>query len=554
MRKSNGKHNKKPKKLIQEKTNIVKSTELPELLFYEMDTDDKKSLQQEVESKKPTLMADLQININMIKSILNESDDLIYRSFSIPTKPSIKATVVYIENMVDARILETSVLLPLTQTVGERTLDERDFFYSNKESLLEEILINADIEVFTDINLIINKILVGSGILLLDNYPKAISISMSKGAEREYSEPQAEKVVKGPQQGFVENIQTNIAIIRKKVSSPNLVIKNMELGRETTTKICVVYLKNIAENTIVEELFNRLNRIDVDGITGSQYIEEYINDAPFNLFPTILSTERPDRANAMLLEGRVVIICDGTPFALVVPSIIADFFSTPEEYYSNPYFATLNRFLSYSGALIVMFLPSIYIALTTFHQEMLPTRLALTLAGTRAGVPYPAFVEALMMEIAFEALREAGTRLPTHVGQAVSIVGALIIGQAAVEAGLVSPAVVIIVAITAIFSFTIPYNNFSTGLRLTRFFNMALGATLGIYGIMTGILLISLNLISLRSFNVPFMIPFAPLSPQEIKDWVLRVPQWAITKRSTHITKKNITKKPDTLRPSPPKQ
>jgi len=497
--------------------------------------------------------ASVEKNIAIIKSSLENSDDIIFRSFEIHTIPSTKATVVFIESLIDENLLESSVLTPLTQGIGEQSLEYRSSLYSDKESLIKKVLPNINTSLIKNDKSGVQELLNGKGILFIDQSPIAVSINITKGTDKTYTEPKTEKVIKGPQQGFVEDLSSNITMIRKRIKSPNLVIKGLQIGRESNTELKVVYLNNIADVAIVDELLKRLDRIDVDGILGSSNIEEYIQDSPANLFKTTFYTERPDRLQTMLLEGRIAIVCDGSPFTVIIPAVISDFFISADDYYSNPYFATFNRLLGYLGALVLIFLPSLYIAITTFHQEMIPTTLALTIAGNRSGVPFPAFVEALIMESAFEALREAGSRLPTNIGQAVSIVGALIIGQAAVEAGLVSPGVVIVVATTAIFSFTMPYTNFSLSLRLVRFMNMILAATLGIYGILTGTLLILLTLISLRSFGVPFMVPFAPLSFADIKNWVLQLPQWSITKRSSHIVKKNINKTDENLKPGPPK-
>ncbi|MCC5909335.1 MAG: spore germination protein [Clostridiaceae bacterium] len=511
-----------------------------------------KNIKTQGNSKLIKFSRNLDKNIHIFESCFGNSDDINFRHLEISTHPSIRASVVFLETLVDESLLESSVLTPLTQGLGGRSIEERTYLHAHIDSLIKRVLSNGNIVPIQDVSEAIDEVLSGKGILLIDKYPTAISMNISRGAVREYADPQTEKVVKGPQQGFVEDIDTNVSMIRKKIKSVNLVIKELKIGRESKSEIKVAYIDNIASPSIVAELFTRLKRIDVDGIVGSSIIEEYINDSPTNLFQTTFYTERPDRVQAMLLEGRIAILYDGSPFIIIVPAIVSDFFISSEDYYENPYFSNFSRFLGYLGAFMLTFLPSIYIAITTFHQEMIPTSLALTIAGARAGVPYPAFVEALLMEVSFEALRQAGTRLPTHVGQAVSIVGALIIGQAAVEAGLVSSTVVIVVAATAIFSFTLPYTNFSSSLRLARFFMMALAATLGIYGIMTGALLLALNLISLRSFGVPFMVPFAPLSLQDMKDWLARFPQWAITQRSPHIVHENINKKAKHLKPKPP--
>lgn len=518
------------------------------------DSSKERGFKYHIEDKQITFHKNLEKNVEAIKLYLGKSDDVVYRYLDISTLPSIRAAVVFIGSLVDKAMLESSVLAPLTLGIAERPVEERAILSGDPEIIVERGLSNNNITYIRDVKDAVDEILSGRGILFINNYSLAISINILKGASKQHTEPKAEKTVKGPQQGFVEDIMPNIAMVRKRVKSSKLIVKALQIGKETKTEIRLLYMDNIADQSIVRELVERLDRIGTDGIVGSNNIEEYITDAPTSLFPTIYATERPDNVQALILDGRIALICDGSPFVLVIPSIITDFYSTPEEFYTNTYFASFNRLLGYFGSFILMFLPGIYIAISTFHQEMIPTRLALTLAGTRAGVPYPAFIEALLMELAFEALREASTRLPTQVGQAVSIVGALIIGQAAVEAGLVSPAVVIVVATTAIFSFTVPYNNFSTALRLTRFFNMALAATLGIYGIMTGFLLIALHLLSLRSFGIPFMVPFAPLSLRDMKDWVLRFPQWSLTKRSSHIVRKNIYKKSKDLKPKPIKE
>ncbi len=494
----------------------------------------------------------LEEDIALIKNAFKNSDDLVIRKLFLPTRPITRAAVIFLESIVNRECLVNSVIYPLQQGIGERTITERGELYKSIETIIEGVLSNNNIYYRKGLQEAVADILLGNGLLLIDSYSGVISTSVGKEPAREYAEPKTERVVRGSQQGFVEDAMVNLSLLRKNLKTPRLVSKKLYIGRESKTELWVVYIDEIADNAIVEELLKRLKRIDVDGIIGSNQIEEYISDAPMNIFNTSFFTERPDRLQGMLLEGRIGMICEGTPFASVVPAVVADYFITTEDYYINSYFATFNRLIRYLSVFVLLFFPAIYIAISTFHQEMIPTRLALTLAGTRAGVPYPAFVEALLMEIAIETLREAGTRLPAYIGQTISIVGALIIGQAAVEAGLVSPAVVIVVATTAIFSFTLPFTNFNLSLRLIRFFNMALAATLGIYGLMTGALIIALNLFSLRSLGVPFMLPFGPISLEDMKDWVLRLPAWRITRRSKHIVKGNNQRKSDNLKPSPP--
>lgn len=497
------------------------------------------------------LCGSLQRNIALVKSYLGKTDDLVFRPIKINTIPERQGVIVYLETLVASTTLQDSVLNPLLMEIAEKNIALRELHKDrNKDSLWENI-INAKINRRKDLESITNDILNGYGVIIIDSFNQALSVDVLKDPARITSEINTDKVVMGPQDGFVEDGKTNVWKLRRRIKSPNLVVKNKIVGKNAKNLLSIVYLDNIADLSIVEELFERLDKIEIDGVTGSGEIEELINDSPRNIFNTTFSTERPDRIATMVLDGRIAIIVDGTPFVIAIPAIISDFFISSDDYYQNYYFATANRLIGYVGAFIVLFLPSLYIAITSFHQELIPTPLALTIAGTRAGVPYPAFLEAFIMEFAFEALRQAGIRLPTHVGQAVSIVGALIIGQAAVEAGLVSPVVVIVVATTAIFSFTIPYSNFSHSIRILRFFNMILATILGIYGVMTGFLLIFLNLISLRSFGVNFMIPFAPLSPPDFKKWVFRFPRWSQTTRSKHIVRENFTKGSKSLRPQP---
>ncbi len=498
------------------------------------------------------LTGNLEEDIAIIRNAFISSDDLVIRKLFLPTKPITSAAVIYLQSLIKRECLVDSVIYPLQQGIGQRPDADRGELYKSIETIIEGVLSNNDIYYKESLQEVVGEILLGNGILLIDSYAKAISTSVGKDPAREYAEPKTERVVRGPQQGFVEDAMVNLSLLRKALKTPKLVSKKLYIGRESKTELWVVYIDGIADDAIVEELLKRLERIDVDGIIGSNQIEEYISDSPSNIFSTSYFTERPDRMQGMLLEGRIGILCEGTPFATVVPAVVADFFITTEDYYINPYFAMFNRLIRYTSVFVLLFFPAIYVAISTFHQEMIPTRLALTLAGTRSGVPYPAFVEALLMEIAIETLREAGTRLPAYIGQTISIVGALIIGQAAVEAGLVSPAVVIVVATTAIFSFTLPFTNFNLSLRLIRFFNMVLAATLGIYGIMTGALIMALNLFSLRSLGVPFMLPFGPISLEDMKDWVLRLPAWSITKRSKYIVKGNNQKKNENLKPGPP--
>jgi spore germination protein KA len=305
----------------------------------------------------------------------------------------------------------------------------------------------------------------------------------------------------------------------------------MKIGTYTRTNVSIAYIDGLADKTLIEEITTRLERIKIDGILESEYIEEMIEDNPYSPFPQIMTTERPDVACSCLLEGRAVILVEGTPFTLIAPISFFSLIQSQEDYAQRFMAGTFIRWLRFFFMGLSLLLPSLYVAILTFHHEAVPTALLLSSAASREAVPFPAIVEALAMEITFEALREAGVRLPKQVGSAVSIVGALVIGQASVQAGLVSAPMVIVVAITGIASFMMPRYIAGIAFRMLRFPMMLLAGTLGLLGIMMGIIAIVIHLCSLRSFGVPYLTPLAPLKGQELKDVLWRAPWWKMDTR-----------------------
>jgi spore germination protein KA len=394
----------------------------------------------------------------------------------------------------------------------------------------------------------------GNTALLIDGEKTALVLGTKGWESRSIEEPPAEPVVRGPREGFTEKMFTNTVLVRRRIKSSRLKLELMKVGLLTKTDIGIMYIDGIANNKVVEEVKKRLGRIDTDGILESGYIEEYIQDEWMTPFPQVLSTERPDRVVAHLLEGNVAILVDTTPFVLLVPVTFFHFLQSPEDYYTQWMATAMIRILRITAVNIALLLPALYIAITTFHQEMLPTSLLISIASAREGVPFPAFVEAFIMEAVFELLREAGIRLPRPVGQAVSIVGALVIGQAAVSAGLVSPAVVIIVALTAIASFSMPNYAGAFPLRIIRFPLMVFAASLGLYGIMMGLIAILIHLCSLRSFGVPYISPIAPFNRNDMKDLVIRFPLWSMFTRPRMIGYKDPKRQEYMQIPKPPKK
>lgn len=496
--------------------------------------------------KQPSLTEDslsvrLVENIQILKSIYADCADIKFRHFLIGNKT--KALLIYIDGMSDIEEIDRNVLTPLMQ---QEIIHEPDI-----QGILEKTLTVSNIKEIQYIDEVINEVSLGNPVILIDHHSIAIAAGLPKWEKRSLQEPTTETVVRGPRDGFIETLSTNIVLLRRKIRSPKLKMKSLQIGRYSQTQVVIMYIEGVADQTLIEEVQNRLNRIDIDGILESGYIEEFIKDHPYSPFPLMLDTERPDIAAASLLEGNVVILTDGTPFALIAPTTFYSLLQSPEDYYEGFIIGTLIRWIRYVFLLVALLLPSVYVAILTYHQEMIPTTLLISVAKSREQIPFPALVEALIMEVAFEALREAGIRLPKNIGSAVSIVGALVIGQAAVSAGLVSAPMVMAVAITGIASFLIPRYSASIVLRILRFPIMFLAGTLGLVGIMLGLLTIIVHMCTLRSFGVPYLQPLAPIRKSELKDSIIRAPWWSLKKRPHWTDDYNKVRQPNGQKPSP---
>nr|WP_330219554.1 spore germination protein [Peribacillus muralis] len=498
------------------------------------------------------IFSDLHLNIDHIKKTLGNSSDIVTRDFCAGKNGEIKMAIIYTEGLTDSAsiqdfILDTLMVEMRNSAFDGKVLNSFEWFQLIKSRTLP---VGAIMEI-TDFQKLFHHLLSGDTMLLMDGSPTAIALSSRDWADRGVQEPSSQTVVRGPKDGFTETLRTNTALIRRRIKNPNLWLETKQIGEKTQTDVAIMYLKGVANDKTITELQSRLNRINVDAILESGYIEEFIQDEVYTPFPTVYNTERPDAVAAAILEGRIAILVDGTPFILVVPALMVHFLQSSEDYYQRADIATLIRLLRYLSFFLALFTPSLYVAVSTFHQEMLPTPLLISLASQREGVPFPAFVEAVLMELVFEILREAGVRMPRAIGSSISIVGALVIGQAAVEAGFVSATMVIIVSLTAICSFVFPSNSMAIAFRMLRFLFMILAATFGLYGIILGLIVMVLHLNSLRSFGLPYLAPNAPFILQDQKDNIIRMPHWALLKRPRLINKKD-TVRGDASSPKPP--
>lgn len=463
---------------------------------------------------------DLEKNRLALQNALGNSPDIIFRDIKIG-RFGVQALIIYINGLVEEHIINDSILRPFSFEARLTEVDKTKKL--TMDIIKEDILSVSDIKEESLFPEILNNIVSGNAAIFIQGIDTSLIVAAkSARAMRAVGTSIVEGVLKGPQEGFVETLRTNTALIRRKIQSPKLRFEEIIIGSITQTTVCIAYLDGLADKELINEIRERLNRIKIDGILESNYIEELIGDVPYSPFPTLQTTERPDIVAGSLLEGRAAIITDGTPFAIVVPVTFPIFLQASEDYYKSFVFSTAVRLMRYVAFLMALFVPSFYIALISYHSEMLPTALALSISASRQGVPFPSFVEALIMEISFELLREASIRLPHTIAQSISIVGTLVIGEAAVRAGIVSPVMVIIVSITAMASYNIPRYTMTLSVRLLRFPMMFLAATLGLFGVMMGGFIIFVHLASLRSFGIPYLAPIAPFNWRDQKDTFVR--------------------------------
>lgn len=502
--------------------------------------------QDENKEDSEKISLDLYTNLANLKQHFAKCSDLVFREFSIfQTK---KAGLIYIDGLIDSNQLELHLLRQL-MNFSSASLEPTPPL----KQLLEQNVTVAQTAELQTLAEVLDHVLAGEAVMLADGETSAVALSTKKWDHRAVDEPLSEAVIRGPREGFTESIRTNTALLRRRIRTENLKMESMKIGRVTKTDIVIAFIDGIVTDSVVTEVKSRLERIDIDGVIESGYIEELIEDNPFSPFPQFQNTERPDVVAANLLEGKIAIFVDGTPFVLITPITLYGLLQASEDYYERALISTMLRWIRYIFILIALLLPSLYIAITTYHQEMLPTNLLLSVASARESSPFPAFFEALLMEITFEALREAGVRLPRPVGSAISIVGALVIGQAAVQAGIVSAPMVIVVSITGIASFTIPRFNLAISIRMLRFPIMIMAGILGLFGIVIGVLIILIHLSKLRSLGVPYLAPMAPITLNNLKDVLIRAPHWAMGLRPRVFGYQNPQRRAPNLRPRPGK-
>ncbi|KAB8137713.1 spore germination protein [Gracilibacillus oryzae] len=478
----------------------------------------------------------LEENLDNLNKLLDKPDDLLIRKFSIRGSEHQCATV-YIDGLADSNYVRNNIIENLQIQRGKIQIPQ------NKEMLFDvlnqELLSSTTLETGLTLDDASNGILSGNTVLYIDGIDKVFIIGTQGWEKRAIEEPVTESVIRGPRDGFVEDLRTNMTLIRRYIHDPNLRFKTHQIGRRSKKNLVVTYIADVIHPDILKEINRRLASIDTDDAPESSFIEQWIEDDYLSPFPQLINTERPDKASAALLQGKVVILLDGSPFVLIAPSTLGTAMQSPEDYYERWTIGTLLRILRYLAAFIAIFLPSLYIALVSFHPGMIPSNLAFSIAASREGVPFTPLVEASLMAITMELLREAGARLPKTIGQTIGIVGGLVIGDAAVQAGIVSPIMVIVVALNAIASFALPAYSIAIAFRIILFGFIILSGIFGLYGIIIGYIMVNIHIVNLKSIGVPFSTPFAPTFFKDWGDLIFRKPVPLLTERPRYMQPNN---------------
>jgi spore germination protein KA len=461
-------------------------------------------------------------NICVFQGEFDQCSDFILREFTINGN---KVALMMIDNMIDKEVLTNGIITPLTNcTAPIGVIDAEQKFLWIRDCVLSSI---DEKEVFT-IDECISQMTAGFVIFLYDGVNRAISIGLQGYKFRSIEEPKTEQVLRGSREGFVEPLRINLSLLRRRIRNPNLKFVIFSVGKESKTDICLSYIKGIAADSVISEVIRRINSININTVLDAGYIQTFMQDSPYSIFSTVGTTERPDSFCGKLNEGSVGLLIDGSPQALIMPQLFVANFQNFDDYAVGTYYATFTRVLKYAAFIVSFLLPAFYVAVGNFHLALMPTPLLYTLAQSEESTPFPLVGEALIIQIIYEMLREAGLRLPRQFGFAITIVGSLIIGQAAVSAGIIGAPMVIIVALTATTSLVVP-SLYEPGVVL-RFALILLAGMSGFFGMTLGLAFVFIHICSLKSYDVPYTAPISPFDTLSMRDVVVRAP-WKILSR-----------------------
>lgn len=463
----------------------------------------------------------IQETLENIKKELNNSIDISSRIIKIKNK---KVGYIFLESIASDDKISDFLVKALT---NENTKNIKNTIYNSK-------LITIKYEEI--------PLLLQSGFTIIITEKELLAVETKANLDRGIDESKSEAIVRGPKDSFTENYMANIGLIRKRIKDNNLVFDELKIGRRTKTKISLTYINNIVEEKYIKQIKEQLKKLDIDGLIDSGPIRDYLSKENHCAFPTIISTERPDNCIQSLLNGKIVIIIENTPFALIIPGMFIDIFHTPEDNYQQPINVTITRILRFIGFFITLFTPAIYIALTTYNFEIIPDNLLISIAIQRQGVPFPTVIETILMLVTFEILRESDIRLPNQMGAAVSIVGALVLGDAAVSAGIVSPIVIIVVAITSVSGLLFTDIDVVNGIRIWRFIFIIAATLLGLIGLVISSIMFITKLSSLEILDIPYLSTISPFNLQSQKNGIIKFPKTKIKNRPFYLKTKQTRK------------
>ena len=470
-------------------------------------------------------------NMRAIDEKIKDCDDIKCRKMKLGREEKVEACIYYVEVAINNLTIEETVIGKLINRLWNMEPREQYEYIKDNELGI------TDVKELSTLKDVIMGIMIGDGVVLIDGYDKAVKIKSKGYPMMSVGESQNEKVLRGSREGFSDALKANTALVRKRIRNDKLKVKEKIIGRMTNTTVAIVYVDGIARDSVIKEIEERLNNLNVEGMTDSGIIEQLTEESVLSPFPQYQTTERPDKAAMEVLNGRIALFVDNTPVALLLPTNYGSFFRTADDYYNRFQIVTFARIIRFAAAMIAMTFPALYLALVTYHPEILPTSLIMTLASARVNVPFPAWVEVVLLELAFELLREAGIRIPGQLGSTIGIVGGIIIGQTAVSAGVVSPMIVIVVAVTALASFAIPNDELSSAYRILKYFAIVLAAVYGFFGIIMSWLFVLGHLSRLKSFNFPYLMPTAAADihgGKDFKDNLVRYPIKSLKEKSVY--------------------
>ncbi|HIQ98814.1 MAG TPA: spore germination protein [Candidatus Scybalocola faecavium] len=479
------------------------------------------------QEKKLKIFTDLEKNITLMEKLYADCADVVKRRMAVGEN-HFPVYIIYMDTMINRDLVETDIFKSLIYSLGP--VPARGAL----EYILDYGMITADVARETDLNKALKNMMSGDTLMFVDGADSVLVINSKGYPNRGVQAAESEITVHGPKDSFTESVRFNTVLVRRRIKDHRLKTVQIVKGTRSKTDIAIMYVEDLAQQDVLTELKSRMDAFEIDGIFDSGSLEQLLEKEWYSPFPQFQTTERPDKTASALLEGRVAVLADNSPQALLLPAVAGCFYQASDDYYNRWGIAAFTRMIRYIASVLAFILPGLYIAVAAFHPEVFPTSLALSFAASRQGVPFPLAVEVILMELAFEVLREAGIRLPGAMGGTLGIVGGLIIGQAAVDANIVSPIVVIIVALTALCAFTIPNEAFASAFRLVKFYLIFLSMFLGIFGFVLGVLTLLVHLASLDSFGVPYMMPFTASEVNggsDRKDGIFRRPLRSMNRR-----------------------